>query len=101
MTKNKQTKRAVVVLTSNERGVIVAFGYSDDPLDATIQHLRQARIALYWSDDMHGLPGLAAMGPSKTCRISPAVEEMVVHRVHVAMACTAAAAVAWEAMPWG
>lgn len=61
------TGRPVVVTTAH-RGVF--FGYATDT-DGEQIVLTDARLCLYWSTDVQGFMGLAALGPSKSCRIGP------------------------------
>ena len=86
-----------VLVTTIHRGVF--FGYLDGAPGETVT-LRQARNCLYWSDDVRGFMGLAASGPSKSCRVGPAVPELTLMGVTSIVGCTAAAAEAWEAQPW-
>lgn len=60
-------KRPVVVTTAH-RGVF--FGYADNTDGETIT-LKGSRLCIYWSEDLKGFMGLAAFGPSKSCRIGP------------------------------
>ena len=62
----KPPERAVMVCT-DKRGVF--FGYATDTSGDVI-HLRAARMAVYWSQSMHGVLGLAKDGPDSDCRIS-------------------------------
>ena len=66
MIKKKAGKQAVIVTTSY-RGVF--FGYTDDSTGDRIS-LTDARMILYWSADIGGFMGLAAVGPTPACKIS-------------------------------
>jgi hypothetical protein len=66
----KKTERPVLV-TTEFRGVF--FGYATETSGDTI-HLKRARNCVYWSSDVKGFAGLAATGPTKSCRIGPAVD---------------------------
>jgi hypothetical protein len=76
----------------------VFFGYAEDTSGTTIK-LRAGRNCVYWSADMHGFLGLAASGPSKTCRIGPAAD-IKLRDVTSVTDVTAVAIKAWEAAPW-
>ena len=78
------------------------FGYSEDeviPGNAPVRLVR-ARQVVYWSADMRGAGGLAVTGPTRTCRIGPAVPVVVLSGVVTVMACAEAAVAAHEAAPW-
>ncbi len=61
------------VITTSHRGVF--FGYSTDTPETIVKNervsLTKARMCVYWSSDMGGVLGLAARGPSPSCRIGP------------------------------
>jgi len=63
----KQAARPVIVTTAH-RGVF--FGYADDT-DGEQIALTRSRLCIYWSADVQGFMGLAAKGPTKSCRIGP------------------------------
>lgn len=90
---------AVVVCTEH-RGVF--FGYVPEGTDvgAEVVRIEQARMAVYWSADVGGVVGLAAKGPSTTCRVGPAAPAMVLQGVTAVIEATPAAAAAWEREPW-
>ena len=94
--KKNGAERAVVV-TTQHRGIF--FGYAEDTAGDSIK-LRAARNSLCWACDVKGFVGLAATGPTESCRIGPAADIDVRHITSV-MECTAAAVAAWEAAPWG
>ena len=57
-----------VLVTTEFRGVF--FGYATETSGETI-HLKRARLCVYWGNDLRGFMGLAANGPSNSCRIGP------------------------------
>lgn len=89
------TEQAVLVTTSH-RGVF--FGYAGE-IDGPMISLRAGRNCLYWSADVKGFAGLAATGPSKSCRVGPAVDIQLRDITSVSLV-TAEAVKAWEAAPW-
>lgn len=93
--KANSEERAVVV-TTQHRGVF--FGYTADT-DGSIIKLRAGRNCLYWSSDVKGFMGLAATGPSKSCKIGPAVD-IDLRDITSVIACTEEATKAWELAPW-
>lgn len=86
-----------VLVTTVHRGIF--FGYAEDTSGDTLT-LTRARLCVYWSPDVKGFMGLAATGPSKTCRIGPAAD-ITLHGVTAVLVMTPAAVAAWEAAPWG
>lgn len=92
-------KRRAVVVTTEHRGVFFGYVKSDSGLPAEII-LTDARNAVYWSQSVHGVLGLAANGPKKDCRIGPAIPEISIWKITAVMACTPDAVAAWEGTPW-
>lgn len=86
-----------VLVTTVHRGVF--FGYLQEDQGATVV-LRNARNCVYWSSDVKGFLGLAAKGPSKTCRIGSKAPEITLRDVTAVVRCTDEAQAAWEAEPW-
>jgi hypothetical protein len=97
VTKKTNKERAVVV-TTEHRGVF--FGYADDT-DGDVVTLKKARLCVYWSADVKGFMGLAAGGPTKGCRIGPAVPSIDLRKITSVIAASDEAVKAWEAAPWG
>lgn len=98
MTSKKAKKKAVVVTTdTTRRGVFGGFLVSHEK-DVVV--LEEARMAVYWSRDVHGILGLAANGPSENCRISPAAPIIKLDGVTAVMDMTDNALVAWRKQPW-
>lgn len=104
MTTNESKDRPVIV-TTEHRGVF--FGYATpaavaawekEPEKTTVR-LRAMRNVLYWSADCKGFMGLAATGPTKSCKVGPAANAAV-RRVTAVLDVTDVAARAWEAAPW-
>jgi hypothetical protein len=85
-----------VLVTTKHRGVF--FGYAKDTDGEQIK-IRAARCALYWSRDVKGVLGLAATGPTKTCRIGPPAD-LTVREITAVAEVTPDAVKAWEAAPW-
>ena len=90
-------KERAVVVTTEHRGVF--FGYAEDT-DGDAIKLRAARNCIYWPAENKGFMGLAAMGPVKGARIGPAAD-ITLRKITSVIECTADAAKAWEAAPWG
>jgi len=95
MTK-KIEKLFPVLVTTIHRGVFM--GWTSDSSGDTIR-LVNARLAIYWSSDCKGFMGLAANGPTKSCRIGPPAD-IEVRAVTSVTDVTPSAVIAWESMPW-
>lgn len=64
----KTSKERAVIVTTAHRGVF--FGYAEDTNGETI-FLKRSRLCIYWSADLRGFMGLAAIGPNDSCKIGP------------------------------
>ena len=64
----KDKKERAVLVTTEFRGVF--FGYATETSGETIS-LKRARLCVYWGGDLRGFMGLAANGPSNSCRVGP------------------------------
>lgn len=91
----KTTERPVMVTTAH-RGVF--FGYADET-DGEIVRLKRARLCIYWSADVKGFMGLAATGPSKSCKIGPPAD-IDLRAITAVVSVTPDAVTKWEAAPW-
>lgn len=91
-------KKRFVVVTTAHRGVFA--GYTDNDSDEKSVVLTDAQMCVYWSADVKGVLGLAATGPSKSCRVGPAVPKLLLHDVTAVMDTTDKAEKAWLAQPW-
>jgi len=91
----KKQARPVIVTTAH-RGVF--FGYATDTDGETIA-LTQARLCVYWSEEVRGFMGLAANGPSAKCRIGPAAD-ITLRNVTAVLEVTPEAVARWEGAPW-
>lgn len=87
--------RAVLVTTAH-RGVF--FGYADNT-DGDVIVLHKARLCVYWSRDVKGFMGLAATGPSSSCRVGPPAD-IELRAITAVAEVTPAAVTAWESAPW-
>ena len=93
--KTSQVERPVVVTTAH-RGVF--FGYATD-IDGETIALSKARLCVYWSADMKGFMGLAASGPSSSCRVGPEAD-IVLRNITAVLAVTPEAEERWKKAPW-
>jgi len=97
--KTRKASKEVAVLVGTELRNLW-FGYATDTSKDTVI-LRRARQVIYWSASVKGAGGLAVMGPDQMCRIGPAVEKVLAHRVTTVAIVSEAAIAAFEAQPWG
>ncbi len=88
-----------LVVTTDKRGVF--FGYGKMEQGATSIVLSRCRVVVYWSNDMKGLTGLIAKGPSKNCRIGPAAGSVMLNGVVSVSQVSPEAAKRFEEEPWG
>jgi hypothetical protein len=88
-----------VVVTTEHRGVFFGdlVSYDERAKRATI---RDGQMCVYWSSDVRGIVGLAASGPSKSCRVTPAAPKMTLEGVTAIIDATEGAAKAWKERPW-
>ena len=85
-----------VLVTTEHRGVF--FGYAKSTDGKTIR-LARCRNCVYWSRDVKGFMGLAADGPSKSCRVGPAADA-VLRGITLVAEVSDEAVDKWEAAPW-
>ena len=87
-----------VLVTTEYRGVF--FGYMDvTPENGSIT-IKRARNCVYWSSDVRGFMGLASSGPTKNCKVGPAVPSITLSKVTAVVEVEPKAAEQWEKAPW-
>lgn len=91
------SKNIPLVVTTEHRGVF--FGYGQ-PTDGKVIRLENARMCVSWSADVKGVVGLAAVGPSKSCRIGPAAPAITLQAVTSVMEVSPEAEAKWNQQPW-
>ena len=95
---NDQTP--ILVMTEHD-GVFAGLFDGDPTADHKDQiTVTEARICVYWASDMNGVLGLAQMGPSEECRISPAVEKLTIYDITAIAEITPEAWKRWKEEPW-
>lgn len=95
-----KNKVAVLITTDNtKRGVFMGFINPNDSEKETIE-AEEVRMAVYWSADVRGVIGLAANGPSKDCRITPAAKKATIKGVTAVLEMSDEALKAWRKEPW-
>ena len=95
MTKVVTQERPVLVTTAH-RGVF--FGYADKTEGETIA-LKRSRLCVYWSADVRGFMGLAANGPSPSCRVGPPAD-ITLRNITAVLDVTPDAVAKWETGFW-
>ena len=94
-------KIACLITTDNtKRGVFMGYINPEDSGKEDII-AEDVRMAVYWSSDMKGVLGLASMGPSSTCKISPAVKKATIKGVTCVVELNPKAEKQWKKEPWG
>jgi hypothetical protein len=96
-TMNTNENEIPLVVTTEHRGVF--FGYGTPTTEKTIR-ITKARMCVHWPSDVKGIVGLAAKGPTKTSRISPACPAITLQAVTSIMECSDQAKNNWESEPW-
>src|SRR5512146_2105230 len=91
----KAVERPVIVTTAH-RGVFFGYAKRTDGEQIT---LKRSRLCLYWSQDVKGFMGLAANGPTKSCRIGPPAD-ITLRSITAVLEVTPEAAAKWEMQPW-
>lgn len=91
-------KRQAVLVTTIHRGVF--FGYATQPVKDKSITIEDGRNCIYWSADVKGFLGLAANGPSSSCRVGPKVPKLTLTDVTSVSETTPEAAQKFESQPW-
>jgi hypothetical protein len=91
-------KEIAVLVTTVHRGVF--FGYTSDEVKNKTLKIRDARNCVYWSTDVKGFLGLAATGPSSSCKIGPKVPSLTLTDVTSVSEVSLEAIEKWEKSPW-
>ncbi|HET7210038.1 MAG TPA: hypothetical protein VFI95_25925 [Terriglobales bacterium] len=91
-------KQTAVLVTTIHRGVF--FGYVSAGVKNKSITISNARNCVYWSADVKGFLGLAAIGPNNSCRIGPKVPELTLTDVTSVSSVTPEAVEKWEKNPW-
>jgi hypothetical protein len=86
-----------LLVTTAHKGVF--FGYSKLTKNKTIR-LEQARMCVYWSAECKGVLGLASTGPTKNCKVGPAVPALTLQDVTSVTEVSKEAAEQWEKGHW-
>ena len=93
-------KLPVLITTDKDkRGVFFAYVNPDDVYEDNIRaHLIQ--MCLYWGADVKGVLGLAATGPTSSCRVSKPVPSGIIKGVTLVCEASEEAVSAWKKQPW-
>jgi hypothetical protein len=97
-------KTRPVVVTTEHRGVFFGFAPAGEislhPADAKSLTLTDAQMCVYWSEDVKGILGLAAGGPTVRCRVTRRVGRITITEVTSVIDATGEAVKAWQDRPW-
>lgn len=88
-----------VVVTTQHRGVFFGCLESESDGGKTVT-LTGAQMCVYWSEDVRGVLGLAAGGPTRGCRVTAPVPRLRLSDVTAVMDAAAEAVTAWQDRPW-
>jgi hypothetical protein len=91
-------KKRPVVVTTEHKGVF--FGFLEKEGADKTAVLTEGQMCVFWSSDVHGVLGLAATGPSVSCRISPPVPKITLQAVTAVIDCADEAVTRWQQRPW-
>lgn len=92
-----KNKAVAIVVTTEHKGVFFGYGI---PSDEKSIRITNARMCVYWSADVKSVLGLAATGPSKSCRVGPSVPAITLNGVTSVMECSPESEKAWGGGPW-
>lgn len=92
---SKPVASQAVLVTTEFRGVFFGHVENDRNLPAEIT-LTGARNCIYWSTDCNGFLGLAATGPTKSCKIGAAVPKITLYKITSVTPVEDIAVKAWE-----
>ena len=87
-----------LLVTTAHKGVF--FGYGRPTTEKTVR-LEEARMCVYWSTELRGVLGLATTGPTKNCKIGPAVPAITLQDVTSVVEVSDKAQQEWEKGHWG
>lgn len=90
--------KAVPMVVTTERGAFFGYGVAD--IEAQHIRLTDARMIVYWSADCRSIVGLAANGPSNSCRIGPKAPAIIIRNVTAIIEASDEAAQKFEQQPW-
>ena len=93
-----KAKEQAVLVTTEFRGVF--FGFMSGKVEDATVTLKQAQNCVYWSSDVRGFMGLAANGPTKNCKVGPAVPSITLNKVTAVVEVSPEAAEKWKSAPW-
>lgn len=95
----KKEKLTPCLITTDKRGVFMGYINPDSRQEKTVS-AQSVRMVVYWSADVHGLFGLAANGPTKSCRVTAPAPSCTLHGVTAVIDITEKAEKAFRAEPW-
>jgi len=95
-----KSKGKFCVVTTEHKGVFAGYLNGAQDTDAKTISLTEAQMCVYWTSDIGGVLGLASSGPSKSCRVGPAVPKITLQGVTAVIDATKEAETAWQRKPW-
>lgn len=88
-----------VLVTTKYRGVFFGVLIEERDNGETVV-LVSCQNCIFWGSDVRGFLGLAAKGPTKTCKIGPPALKTTLYAVTSITECTDEAVAAWKREPW-
>jgi hypothetical protein len=92
------TEQQAVVVTTEHRGVF--FGFLAGDRDGKTVELTEAQMCVHWSSDVQGVLGLAATGPTRSCKVTRPVPRLTLQQVTAVVDVTDEAVKLWQGRPW-
>lgn len=94
------TDQQPVVVTTAHRGVFFGFLGADGSRDDKTIELTDVQMCVYWSSDVQGVLGLAATGPSRSCKVTRPAPRITLQDVTAVIDATIEAVKLWQDRPW-
>ena len=102
--RRNRMERKAVLITTDKRGVFMGYA-TQDSIDNSMKdgviECNDIRMCVYWSSDVKGVIGLAAVGPSESCKITKASPSGKLNGITAVLEITEQARENWESEPWG
>ena len=86
-----------VVVTTEKKGVF--FGVLEEETETSVV-LRDLQCCVYWSINVRGFVGLAANGPTETCKITDSAPRAKINGWTSILDASEKAVERWKAKPW-
>jgi len=95
-----EKKQRFVMITTDKKGVFAGLLESYDHQTQRAV-LTECRMCVYWPAENRGVAGLAADGPARGAKITPAMPRSEIGGVTMIADCTDESVEKWRSEPWG